>query len=144
MDTVTMCLNKQDKVIFHMWYVFLHAVIFTYIESGSIVSHLNGMGCLLKAIMVCLFYNLTHNTIDCSGHSHYQQRGPKSRTSDGLHTFWTCGKLFPMTYCKLQAKNTFLSIDSYLSTGMERRGLSGRVIDSSVFTSGSAVEIRRQ
>ena len=38
----------------------------------------------------------------------------------------------------------FLSIDVYLSTGIERRGVSGRSIDSSVLTSGSTVEIRQQ
>ena len=37
-----------------------------------------------------------------------------------------------------------VSIDIYLSTGMERSGVPGRFIDSSVIASGRTIEIRRQ
>ena len=41
-NTVAMCWNKQDKAIYLYVPCFLDAVIFTYIESGAFVIHLNG------------------------------------------------------------------------------------------------------
>ena len=49
-----------------------------------------------------------------------------------------------MIFCKLQANYYRSVIDIYLSIAIEPRGVSGRSIDSSVFTSGSTVEIRRK
>ena len=72
------------------------------------------LGCILKAIMRCLSNSLAHNTIACSGHSHQQQRGPKSLKSDGIHIFCTCGIFFPMAFCKLQANNTQGKLNGHL------------------------------
>ena len=77
------------------------------------------LGCLLKAMMWCLFYNLAQNTTDCSGRSHQRQRGPKSRKPDGIHTFRTYGKLCYMLVCKLQA-NYYRSVYPYLPLNWDR------------------------
>ena len=77
------------------------------------------LGCLLEAMVWCLFYNLAQNTTDCIGRSHHRQRGPKSRKPDGIHTFGTYEKLFGMLFFKLPA-NYYRSVYPYLPLNWDR------------------------
>ena len=72
--------------------------------------------------------------------------GSKSWKSDGIQDthFEHTGNCSIWYFVNYMQTIIFLSIDVYLSTGIERRGVSGRSIDSSVLTSGSTLEIRQQ
>ena len=87
------------------------------------------LGCLLKAIMWCLFYNLPQNKKDC--------RGPNRKNLTVYTHLGHTGNCSMWYFVNYRQTIIVLSIDIYLSIGIERRGESGRSIDSSVFTSGT-------
>ena len=110
----------------------------------TVYDMLFSLGCLLKAMMWCLFYNLAQNIIDCSSHSLHQQRDPNHENLTAYTPFRHTGNCSRWHFVNYRQKIAVVCIYIYLSTGLEQRGVSGRLIDSSVFTSASAVEIRWQ
>ena len=86
----------------------------------------------MKAITRCLFQSLAQSTRGCSGHSHHQQQGPNHENLTAYTHFGHAGYCSRWHCVKYRQKIIVVSIDIYLSAGMERRGVSSRPINSDI------------